>query len=72
MRSPSSVRSIVDMGARSQVQFEVFPNLISFRFIAEKWKANLAGSIGIASALLIYWTCKTVAYAGKKETRSPM
>ena len=33
-KGPSSARSIVDMGARSQVQFEVFPNAIPFRFIA--------------------------------------
>ena len=54
VRSSSSVRSIVDMGARSQVQFDVLPNVISFRFIAEKLNPNIAGSIGIASALLIY------------------
>ncbi len=59
------------MGARSQVQLEVFPNVISFRFIVEKWKSSIAGSIGIASALLIYWTCKIVAYADKKQTRTP-
>lgn len=65
------MRSIVDMGARSQVQLKAFPSVIPFRFLAEKLKTNIAGSIGIASALLIYWTCKIVAYAGKKEIRTP-
>jgi hypothetical protein len=54
VRSPSSVWYIVDMGARSQVQFEVFPNAAPFPFIGEKFKPNIAGSIGIASAFLIY------------------